>query len=55
MRDALTQVGGEEVGVETDNIDWVCVERGRVGREVWREVWRERKHGREVGRGREGG
>ena len=55
VRDALTQVGGEEVGVETDNIDWVCVERGRVGREVWREVWRERKHGREVGRGREGG
>ena len=48
VRDALTQVGGKEVGVETDNIHWVCVERGRV-----RERCGERKHGREVGR--EGG
>ena len=69
VRDALTQVRGKEVGVETDNIHWVCVEvgGGEKGVERWRvgERCGERKHGREVGReggwerggerGREGG
>ena len=31
MRETLTQVRGEEVGIEPNNIDWVCVERGREG------------------------
>ena len=31
VRDALTQVGGKEVGVEPNNIHWVYVERGREG------------------------
>ena len=31
VRDALTQVGGKEVGVEPNNIHWVCVERGKEG------------------------
>ena len=44
----MTQVGGEEVGIETDNIHWVCVERGSV-----RVRWEERERGR-VGGGREG-
>lgn len=31
VRETLTQVRGEEVGIEPNNIDWVCVERGREG------------------------
>ena len=50
MRNALTQVGGEEVGVKTDNIHWVCVERGRV-----RVRWGERERGGKKGRWQEGG
>ena len=52
MRDALTQVRGKEVGVEANNIHWICVERGRVGE---REEGGGGKRVDKIGRGKENG